>query len=247
MMKLKYWYLDEAVQELERRQSIGITRELEEAYNFFWLPKGKLYGFLGRHIASCRLEELQFFKRCVRSGLQPLWLEYLDDHFCTNNPSKIRLVKLRILLGRGKRGGVREKIVRAVDLSRASTSIRELRTWWGEHLYEFHHRVLNCILGAVQIVDMSHWFKQWGRASSYYEPYLALAIAHGVLFESFESPGFPDLERFKKNVVIPSYNRLVQRWGVEPIIVYHPVPPEMEAMYLNYYPPEILRFIPERR
>jgi hypothetical protein len=243
---IKYWDLEEAIRELQRRQSTGITRELEESYNFSWLPKGKLYGFLARHIASPRLEELQFFKRCVRSGLQPLWLEYLDDKFCTNNPSKVRLVKLRILLGRGKRGGIKERVVKIVDHWPPS-SMRHLRTCWGELLYKFHHRILNVMLGSVEILDISDWLRSWGRAINYYEPYLALAIAHGVLFESFESPGFQDLERFKNNVVLPAYRRVVGRWGLEPLIVYHPWPPEKEAMYLNYYPPDVLRFLPERR
>jgi len=247
---MRYWDLEEAIKELKSRQKGGIAGELEKAYDFPLSDRGKLYGFLGRHIASPRLEELQFFKRCVRSCLQPLWLEYLDDKFCTTNPSKVRLIKLRILLGKGKRGGIKEKVVRVVDQDYCippSSSMRDLKTVWGENLYRFHHQLLHHILGPVRILDISDWLRSWGRAYSYYEPYLALAIAHGILFESFESPGFQDLGRFKNNVVLPAYRRLVERWGVEPLIVYHPVPPEREEFYLNYYPSQVLKFFPERR
>jgi len=244
---MKYWEPNKAREELERRQKMKIASQLEEAYNFSWIPKGKLYGFLCRHIATARLEDLQFFKRCMQLGLQPLWLEYLGDAFVTNNPSKVRLVKLRILLGKGKRCGIKERLAQVVDPIQTSSTMKEMRTWWGEHLYEFHHRILEYMLGHVQIIDISNWLKSWGRAYDYYEPYLALAISHGVFFESFESPGFPDLERFKHKVVLPAYRRLMERWGLEPLIVYHPWPPEEEQIYLKYYPSNILKFIPQNK
>jgi len=253
---MRYWGIEEATKEVLRRQVLNNLRHrIEEVYNLSWLPAGGPFGFLGRHIASCRLEELQFYKRCVRSGLQPLWLEYLEDKWCRSNPSKIRLVKLRIVLGRGKRGGIKEEVRKIInDFQFFSNKImmKDLSTPWGEALWEFHHRALKGIIKGilgpveipVEILDISCWLKGWGRASNYYEPYLALALAHGILFESFESPGFPDLQRFKLTVVLPAYQRLVERWGVEPLIVYHPVPRELEGFYLNYYPPQVLKFIP---
>ena len=250
MGMIKYWDLDDAIEELKRRQNVA--EEIESTYNFSWLPKlpqGKFYGFLARHIATACLEELQFFKRCSKSGLVPLWLEYLDDMFCTNNPDKIRLIKLRVFLGRGRKGGIKEKVIRIVDYYHCiGSSIKKLTTYWGEPLYEFHHRVLKYLLGSVQIIDNSEWYKSLGgRAINYYESYLALSIAHGVLFESFEISGFPGLEQFKCAVVLPAYRRLMERWKLHPLIVYHPWPREEEFLYLNYYPPEILRFIPEMR
>jgi hypothetical protein len=243
---VRYWDLEEAIKELKSRQKMGIARELEKTYNFSWLPDGKLYGFLARHIASSRLEEFQFFKRCMRSGLHPLWLEYLDDKFCDKNPSKTRLIKLRVFFGRGRRGGIKQKVIKIVDYI-PSFSMRKIMTCWGEPLWSFHHRALHGMLGSVDIIDISEWLKSWGRAYKYYEPYLALSIAHGILFESFESPGFSDLEKFKQDVVLPAYWKLVRQWGLEPIIVYHPWPREKEDIYLNYYPPEILKFIPKKK
>jgi len=245
-MEVRYYGLSEAVKVINcRRKSLNLD-EIRRTYNFPDGVDGCLLGFLGRHIASARLEELQFWKRCRSVGLKPLWLEYLDDTFVTNNPSKARLCKIRVVLGKSKDGRLKERVLRIVDSFHPMVrKVGEVETVWGESLASFHHRVLKELLPNPTMYDISGWLKSIGKAQAYYESYLALALAHGILFESFESPGFPDLERFKHVVVLPAYKRLVERWGVPPVIVYHPVA-KNEDFYLKYYPPEVLKFIPEK-
>ncbi|MFH0791791.1 MAG: hypothetical protein V1905_01065 [bacterium] len=77
---MKYYELDEAVVELKRRQSDPalvalVASAMGQAWNNCPIPMGR-YGFLARQVASCRLEEIQFVKRCERAGIQPFQLEY---------------------------------------------------------------------------------------------------------------------------------------------------------------------------
>jgi len=258
-MGIWYWSLEEAIKELKKRQlNSGLRGSIEKKYKIHdFLPQllsvREPCGFLGRHMAAARLEEIQFYDRCLKSGLKPIWLIYLEDKFHPGNPSKMRLAKVCISLGEGKKGGNKEKVFKILHHTQwgGGSSMSDLKTCWGENLATFHQQVLKEVLGKVEIslIDLSAWLKNFGKAVCYYEPYLSLAITHGILFESFESPGFRDLEEFKNAVVLPAYQKLRVEWGMEPLIVYHPHldSEKNESFLLNYYDPKILEFIPPQR
>jgi hypothetical protein len=247
-----YWSLEEAIKELRSRQvNRDLVRETEQYLKDTCpIPFG-LNGFLARHIASARLEDLQFVERCKGFNLEPVFLEYPEDIFVTNNPSKMRLIKITVLEGNGRRGGPKLKVVYVVDRYRIDSfnkwPLSKIETFWGESLVLFHHRTRKLTeLKKSLVINISPWLKSIGSAQEYY-PYLFLAAAiRGILFESFESPGFQTLDNFYEEVVSPAYEWVKEKFGIEPLIVYHPEcsSPAEEHQILNWYPATILPAFP---
>lgn len=249
-----YWPIERAVIELKRRQQ---NKELVRKINEFLgseclLPDGRLYGVLARHIASARLEDVEFEKRCLNFGLEPLFAEYTEDLFVSCNPSKTRLIFLYIFHGRGKKGGLHIERVNIVHPSTlplidGRVKMSQIKTWWGENLVEFHHRSREMVGLKGKVIEISGWLKGIGQAQEYYKYYLAACVTRGILFESFHSPGFGgSLDAFNQAVVLPAWKWVVQQFGVEPLIVRHPdtSQPEEEKRILNFYPPAVLEAIP---
>lgn len=250
-----YWKLDKAREELTRRQRdwglIGaVDKYLGDCPIPCPIPAGT-YGFLTRHIASARLEDLEFERRCQEAGLKPVFLEYLKDQFVSNNPSKTRLVRLFILDGYGKNGGPR---IWRFDLLEDRNlggingiPLYLIKTKWGESLVQFHHRAREIVGLKERVVDISAWLKSIGRARQYYRYLLAACVVRGILFESFESPGFPDLDVFTQSIVLPAWKWVTSEFGHSPLIVRHPetCSPEDEQRILNWYPSGVLGAIPK--
>lgn len=247
-----YWELKEAVEELRRRQED--SRILQEERRILGddcpIPVGP-YGFLTRHIASAREEDVQFNRRCQEIGLEPVWLEYSKDIFVTRNPSKVRLLRLQILIGYGKKGGPhlwRYDLIDRRNLDRVNGVPMDLiETKWGESLVRFHHRTRKMVGLPGRVINISVWLKSIGRAKEYYKYFFAALVRRGILFESFQSAGFKDLDAFNQAVVIPAWEWTVAEFnGCAPLIVRHPVvsSPEEEERVLNWYPKEVAEAIP---
>lgn len=247
-----YWELEKAIEELRRRQGNKILlRQVNEILGDCPVPAGQ-YGFLARHIASARLEDCQFEERCREVGLKPIFLTYPGDTFVSNNPDKLRLIQLFILLGYGKKGGPRlkkiyllsQQDVRQID---GKVQLDHLLTHWGEPLVRFHHRARKIVGLKGEEVDMSTWLKSIGRAREYYKYFLVIFLTKGILFESFESPGFPNLDTFAQLVVFPAWRWIRVEFGCSPLIVRHPATnsPEEEKRILNWYPSTVLEAIPK--
>jgi len=245
MNEKMYVGLEEAVKELQQRQK---NIELVKKVNKFLgsgcpIPQGP-NGFLARPIASARWEDFYFKQRCEKVGLFPISLEYTNDLFATYNPSKARLARIYWFDGYGKNGGAKitkEYLVEDINAING-LPLSQIKIKNGELLVEFHHRLRNLLGLGGKIIDVSDWLKSIGPAKKYYPYLLAAAVTRGILFESFESPGFPDLEKFKKEVVIPAWDQVVEKFGV-PLVVYHPDPNSgNEENILNWYPREISRF-----
>lgn len=239
-----YYELEEAVEELRRRQENSwLLQEANRILGDCPIPVGN-NGFLARHIATARLEDCQFVKRCAEAGLESVFLEYSQDIFCSNNPSKNRLVRIMVFDGLGKRGGPRLKKITAVKNLKSIEGIplNEIKTDWGENLVAFHHRVHQKAFPQNHVIDLSVWLKSIGRAVKYYRYLLTACLVRGILFESFESPGFPDLDTFTKEVVLPAWQWVRDEFGYTPLIVYHPIcsSPEEEERILKWYPSKVL-------
>ncbi len=208
---------------------------------------------LMRHLAAARLEEIQFKLRCEEIDVKGYIISYERDLFVVENPSKRRLVEIRTYNGRGRNRGIREKVLRLVDISRNSgRPLNCVMTIGGKKLVDFHRRTFD-LLVSLPTIDLSDWLIKVGgnssRKAQKYYPLIFLLSAAGrlIIFESFESPGFPHLDSFNREVVIPAWDYARSVVGVEPIVVYHPSQPdpiwgETEEVILKYYPPQVLTF-----
>jgi hypothetical protein len=242
-----YWNLDEAKRELARRQrecrdlASGIDEILGDNCP---IPAGN-FGFIPRQIATCRYEDLLFAQRCRAGGLRPIWLEYGEDAFCSSNPSKMRLVRMRLFGGVGKKGGAKMRVLRLLGnpAEWEGKPLGEIRLDSGENLREFHHRLRRNIGWNDSALDTSAWLKEKGesRAEKFYRIFFLVFVSRGILFESFESPGFPDLLRFRKKIVEPAWEWVSENF-LPPLIVLHPGGPDSrEKKLLNWYPARALR------
>lgn len=247
-----YWQLEDAVKALKIRQGdLELLKKVNEFVGDCPIPEGH-HGFLVRHVATARIEDLEFEKRCREAGLLPVVLTFNDDIFVSNNPSKTRLVQLRIC----EKGNTKDEesqiqridLLGIRDLSRIQkTPISQIRTAWGEPLIEFHLRTRALVGLSGQVIDFSVWLKSIGRAKEYYKYLLAACLTRGILFESFESPGFPNLDIFKSSVVLPALREINERFDVQPLIVKHPDTnsAKEEKKILNWYPSVIRQAIPK--
>ncbi len=246
-----YWKLEEAAKELEKRlKDKKLQAKLNQILNGCPFPPRS--AVLARHIATARLEDIQFLKRTRRIGLAPVWGTYLKDRYIPENPSKRRIVKIRTFNGFGRKGGLKTKLFKITKITPPvnGISMENLVTVWGESVKDFHKRVREKILGKTIVIDASQWFKELGGKSvNYYYYYLAGAIGRYILFESFDSPGFDrQLENFKRRVVMSALEKIKKEGLPSPLIVYHPSSEKLaEEIYLKYYPLEIEKFIPRTR
>jgi hypothetical protein len=255
-----YWELEKAMKEIKERKKEGVSKKVREWFRkneipFLPLPSlgKKIPAVLFRHIATARFEDIQFEQRCREFGLVAINFEFKEDIFIECNPSKMRLIRLYLFDGFGKKGGERLKRIDLIDSNRISEikglPISEIEVNGGRKLWEVHHEMRKKIGLNSNIIDLSPWLKQIGRAKDYYKYLMLIFISDAILFESFESPGFPDLEEFKQKVVIPAREFAIRNIGLDPLIVYHPDCQDLlgrllgEDKILRYYPAEVAQVL----
>ncbi len=251
-MKEMYFKVTDAVRELRERQSDEAF--CAEVSRFCGdncpVPSGH-FGFLARHIATCSFEDLSFAQVCRRHNLTPFWLEFLSDQFCSTNQDKMKLVKLKLFLGVGRRGGLRLRNLKIVEqLERwERVPLKKVLTVFGMNLPNFHHKLRQSIGWYNDHLDISDWLWQGGkeRANKFYEKFFALFLTRGILFESFDVHGFYGLQKFKQTVVIPAWEKVSKKFG-KPLIVWHPpqaASTTHEKRMIGWYPGRIIE-IPSR-
>lgn len=158
---------------------------------------------------------LAFFCHCSRYiSAQPIVMEYLDDKFVSFNEEKKGLGRLRITLPNSEKA--------TVDImnfhEQENKTLKELVTFSGISLVDFHHELVQLEGVEVDIYDTSTWFKNIGRASDYYYYKFLHYVAHGVLFEFFDEEGTHE-GKFTHSVIYPAIRRVQEEFGVTPMIV----------------------------
>lgn len=244
-----YFSPEEAKQELMRRRSdpllIKAVREVTGDLPH-GLSESEPFAALIRHVATARMEDVEFVAEMTRIGLSPIWVEYTQDLFTSRNPDKNALWKMFIFKGQSKKGNDRTARFRVIHdpCSWEHKQICDLVTPWGESLVEFHHRLRYEVFPphiAERFIDASCWLKRHGgKASLYYRAYLSLFMTHGILCEDFEE--FPDqpanYPEFRENVFLPNWEWVVEKFGMSPIIVRLPW-----KKHLDWYHPDIERVL----
>jgi hypothetical protein len=180
-------------------------------------PKAVLF----RNIISPDGEFERFYHTAIKNELDPIGLEYTGDKFVTFNEDKFALVNLDFYIGRSTDGSARARARKIVDIPSADgKKLKDIVTFWGEPLSQFHHRYLEKSYPgfAQKLEDVSSWLNySKGGAKVYYNDLMALFICHGVLFEGFLSSGIESA--FTENVFKPAFRRITEHFGVQPLIV----------------------------
>jgi len=222
-----YTSLEEAKAEIKKRWNDPILKKKVETFLSGNIPEivKKEPRFLIVHsLTSPDMEFNRFIDMSIKIGIKPLCYEYLDDIFVTTNPNKASLVKMRIFdRFDNKIGEPVFKFKKIIDLhsgmpKEENKKIRSIKTIWGENLVDFHHRILQTRFPDIEIFDASEIFGSMGKtAKEYYVKYLSLFIRNGILFENFIEEGREG--EFLKNIVTPAFKKVVEYFGVKPLII----------------------------
>lgn len=231
-----YVPLLEARQELNNRQRLrSLVEEWWNEQNWTipeaFYERTDIAGF-GRAIATFRYEDALFSEYALAGEFSPLWLEYTASKFNTESPLKKSFLRPRYFVKRGRNNGV---LLNPVQLTPfqiwRGKSLNNVTLDDGQRLVDYHHRLHD---GRMQNsrIDLSDFYGQFGPAAQYYEAYLSLFIAHGVMFEDYHGGETgPSLQSLTQDVFEPAFIKLQKRFGFKPLLVSMPW-----HEHLSYFP-----------
>lgn len=238
-MEIPYVSLDEARSEVARRWSDSVLRrrvEAELGENFMPAFRDRPRGVLFRNLISPDNGFTFFFQGAKYVGAEPLVLEYHDDMFTHINDEKKGLGRLRITSDDGMRATTDIMDFHAAEMLRLSDAVLAS----GERLVDFHHGLFGRSGYQTQCIENSRWFRRLGKAAAYYFPLLCHFVAHGVLFETFDTEEEKE-DTFTRGIIAPAIERVKWTFGLEPLVVrlYPPEQSDEEDFYWWSYPPAI--------
>lgn len=200
-----------------------------------------------RQVATPNHEMIRFLRLAKQMKLKPLILEYHDDKFVSSeNRSKRALGKMPIYQHTGSDGRDMMEYKTVCDFNVSTgKKFKDVECLTGEDIISFHHNLFRTITKLnpkTYCFDASDWFKSAGeRAELYYEQLLTLFIRDGIMFENFMS--FRSESAFTKSIIVPAFEKLKSRYGIQPLIVR--LLPENEDMrqFWDAYPKKIQKFV----
>jgi len=225
---------------LRKAVSDSLTGDIPEV--FAKEPSGMMW----RPIATPDGEFCRFYERAKLAGVRPVSCEYTEDAFCSRNFSKCGLAKLTMASGVDKNGHniiVKRKVV---DM-RASEGqkLSEVRTLWGERLVDFHHVLHEAMHPEMKdhVADISQWVRKFGPTPrQYYVALFSLAVSNMVMFEDYDV--IESESTFIKDVILPAFNEVKDKFGVKPLIVRISSQAEyMQDPYWWCYPEAVEEFM----
>ncbi|HNW71316.1 MAG TPA: hypothetical protein PKZ36_01605 [Candidatus Paceibacterota bacterium] len=237
-----YTQLSVAIKTLEERQKDKkLVKKIEDLLNGdIPEPLKKLgkYGISTKQVATPNFDTKWFLRITEDFGLIPIFSEYLDDKFTSNNSFKHSLGVIHLDKGISKNGESQYRKINVVDFKKYDgNSLKNVLTKWGESLTSFHKRLFDiskCKSPNMIFYDASEWLKRnGGEAKQYYKKEMLLYTCHGILFENFLLSGRDAV--FAKEILLPSLEEVYNLTGLKPLIV--PIPPmdAEEEVIWNFY------------
>jgi len=218
MDKNIYSSLDEARGALKKRWEDGdLKKKIEAELGGNLMPSfsNDLRAVLYRQICPADNGFEFFFYSAKYINAEPLILEYHDDIFVSFNEEKKGLGRLRVKL--------EDESHAVVDImnfhENEKKKLGECVLKSGEKLVDFHHRLFNLLGCKAESVDTSKWCHSIGSAADYYYYFLLHFVAHGVLFDVFQTVEDEKEDVFTSNVVLPALEKIERKFGLKPLIV----------------------------
>lgn len=234
-----YFSLDEARAELARRwQNLELRTAVEAELGQLFFPECREQprAFLFWQLLTPNNGFAFFMQAAHYVGAVPFATEFLGDMFTHSNREK---------QGWGRLRATEEKRKLIINLFSCQANdrkkISDVVTHTGEMLAGFHHRLLDIEGYRIEHRDLTDWYRAIGRPSDYYYPYLLHFVAHGVLFEYFQTDSDEAENRFTQTVVLPALQKVEERFGLKPLIVqlYPENQTDEEDFYWWCYPPRV--------
>lgn len=210
----------------DRRKDKSLKDKIEKYLSDVRVPepfRGDPRLVIFRQVATPNIEISRFLIAADGAEVKPLFIEYFEDKFTSNNDWKKYLGKLAFYDGVGKKGGHKVNYHTIIDFNKFNgEKISEVKTIWGGTLASFHHSLFTLNYGHVgneSFFDASDWFKKCGGTpKKYYIKLLTLYILHGIAFENFLLEDKAEHE-FAEKVFLPALKEVRERFGVKPLIV----------------------------
>lgn len=226
MSEKYYCAMAEARAKLEDRQRSGAKDKVVE----FWhrqnlplptLPTVERPAVLARQVATGRFEDILFRELALGGGLTPTWWEYTADKFASVSPYKRNLMH-PVCVRKTQKGLHQQTKKLGQPHQWEKRPLKEVVSKEGVSLVEWHHQRRDEILGPSVVVDVPGYA---------YPLFLSLFVAHAVLFEDYHGGESGDeLDGFTKRRFEPSWQKVADELGMEPLIVRMPWWPEL-ALY----------------
>ncbi|MFA6159465.1 MAG: hypothetical protein WC678_00025 [Parcubacteria group bacterium] len=239
-----YVSLDEAREEIRKRwNDVELRKKVEEELGDNFMPefKDNPRAVLFRQICPADNGFEFFFYSGKYIKAEPLILEYHDDMFVSFNEEKKGLGRLRVRLNDGSPAMI--DIMNFHENEKKKLGECVLKT--GEKLVDFHHNLFNISMHRVDCIENSNWFHNIGDASRYYYYVLLHFVAHGVLFDVFQSEEDEAEDVFTREIVLPTIEKIKQKFNIKPLIIrlYPSNQSTEEDFYWWCYPPVVNKYI----
>jgi len=238
--KFVYTPLEEAVIEIKRRREDKALSKYVEKSIAGEIPDPLKKGehiVLHRQLVTPNYEVLRFMIIADALDLEPIFFEYPQDKFVTENEWKYALTHMRFFSGVGKKGGEKTQSVNVIDFNASNgKKIEKIKTLWGQSLVDFHHELFlqrfpnfKC-----KFIDGSQWYsKNGGIAKKYYKPFLSLFLKNSLLFDNFLTNHKEIL--FTKEILLPAFIDIMNETGLKPLIIaLEPTEIESEEFWVRY-------------
>ena len=239
--QIVYTPLSEALQLLdERRKNPELLAKVEKLLkgNIPEIFKKKKCAILARQLATPNHESRRFISIAKENNLQPVFFEYYDDKFTSNNDFKHSLGRLHIQNGKDQNGHDMIENITIVDFNKYNgEKLKEVKTIWGESLIDFHKKLFSVHnINNVHFFNEENWYKKSNneKPSEFYLNFFLLNTCFGILFENFLTSKNNAEAKFTKNVILPALEKVINLTNVKPLIV--PIEPlELEESNFWYY------------
>lgn len=234
-----YFSLDAARAELARRWAdVELRRRVEAELGTRFVPKfrARPRAVITRQLLSPDNGFIFFHQAANYVGGEPFAWEFFGDFFSRCNDEKRGWGELRVV------DVDRKLLIEVISMSGSNRKpFLEVVTRLGEPLVAFHGRLLGLAGYPIEQQDMTQWFHEIGKPTEYYYPWMLHMVAHGVLFDNFQTTADPKEAPFTHNVVLPALQRIEEKFGLRPLVVRlypeHQTPEE--DFYWWSYPPQI--------
>ncbi len=247
--QMVYTSLPEALIILDkRRKDSELMAKVEKLLNgdIPEILKAQKCGVQFRQIATPNNDTKHFLKITKEFGLTPVFMEYHDDKFSSNNSFKRSLGQLHIQGPLNKKNEYRIEKITIMDFNKHNgKKLTNVLTNKSEKLTDFHRKLFEvCDLHhqACNFYDTSKWIESHGaKPCEYYPNFLLFFTCFGILFENFLLG--KDEGEFTKTVILPAMEKVGELTGVKPLIV--PMEPfEVEdSDYWTYYDERVKSYL----
>lgn len=192
-----------------------------------------------RQIATPNHDARHFISIAEDNNLKPVFFEYLDDKFTSNNEFKHSLGQLHLQGQVNKSDYYPVEKVSIIDFNNSNgRMLKDVVTLWEEPLRDFHQKLFTLhdyVIDDITFYDASEWFHNNGsQAVNYYTNFFLLFICNGILFENFL---LNDDSKFTETVVLPAIDNVISLTGFKPMIVpIGPLDIETDMHWISYHP-----------